>query len=87
VASVAETPWPLSQFSRPEPLLFLSSSFSFILTRLSGPCSRPTCYSENLVAPGIEPSNLPQIYPKVISLLPSLSPLPFKDTFGVGFII
>jgi hypothetical protein len=31
-----------SRFSRPEPLLFLSSSSSVVLTRLSGPRSRPT---------------------------------------------
>jgi hypothetical protein len=31
-----------SQFSRPEPLLFLSSSSSFILMRLNGPRSGPT---------------------------------------------
>jgi hypothetical protein len=31
-----------SQFSRPEPLLFHSSTSSVILTRLSGPCSIPT---------------------------------------------
>jgi hypothetical protein len=29
-------------FSRPEPLLFLSSSSSVVLMRLSGPRSRPT---------------------------------------------
>jgi hypothetical protein len=33
---------PYSRFSRPEPLLFLSSSSSVVLTRLSGPRSRPT---------------------------------------------
>jgi hypothetical protein len=32
---------PYSRFSRPEPLLFLSSSPSIVLTRLSGPRSRP----------------------------------------------
>jgi hypothetical protein len=31
-----------SRVSRPEPLLFLSSSSSVVLTRLSGPRSRPT---------------------------------------------
>jgi hypothetical protein len=31
-----------SRFSRPEPLLFLSSSSSVVLTRQSGPRSRPT---------------------------------------------
>jgi hypothetical protein len=33
---------PYSQFSRPESLLFLPSSSSVVLTRLSGPRSRPT---------------------------------------------
>jgi hypothetical protein len=31
---------PYSRLSRPEPLLFLSSSFSIVFTRLSGPRSR-----------------------------------------------
>jgi hypothetical protein len=34
--------WSYSQISRPEPLLFLSSSSSVVLTRLSGPRSRPS---------------------------------------------
>jgi hypothetical protein len=33
---------PYSRLSRPEPLLFLPSSSSVVLTRLSGPHSRPT---------------------------------------------
>jgi hypothetical protein len=33
---------PYSRLSRPEPLLFLPSSPSVVLTRLSGPRSRPT---------------------------------------------
>jgi hypothetical protein len=33
--------WPYSRISRLEPLLFLSSSSSTVLTRLSGPRSRP----------------------------------------------
>jgi hypothetical protein len=33
---------PYCRFSRPEPLLFLPSSPSVVLTRLSGPRSRPT---------------------------------------------
>jgi hypothetical protein len=33
---------PYSRLSRPEPLLFLPSSSSVVLTRLSGPRSRPT---------------------------------------------
>jgi hypothetical protein len=35
---------PYSRFSRPEPLPFLSSSSSVVLTRLSGPRSRPTTF-------------------------------------------
>jgi hypothetical protein len=35
------SPWPYSRISRPEPLLFLPSSSSIVLMRLSGPCSRP----------------------------------------------
>jgi hypothetical protein len=38
VVSAAD-PFP---FPRPEPLLLLSSSSSTVLTRLSGPSSRPT---------------------------------------------
>jgi hypothetical protein len=33
---------PYSRFSRPEPLLFLPSSSSIVLTRLNEPRSRPT---------------------------------------------
>jgi hypothetical protein len=44
---------PYSRFSRQEPLIFLSSSSSVVLTRLSGPRSRPTIFF--LVVPGIEP--------------------------------
>jgi hypothetical protein len=35
-----------SRFSRPEPLLFLPGSSSVVLTRLSGPRSRPTTSQE-----------------------------------------
>jgi hypothetical protein len=42
-------------FLDPEQLLFHSNSFSVILTRLSGPRSRPTTSQKNFVAPGIEP--------------------------------
>jgi hypothetical protein len=35
--------WPYSRLSRPQPLLFPSSS-SVVLTRLSGPHSRPTTF-------------------------------------------
>jgi hypothetical protein len=45
---------PYSRFSRQEPLLFLSSSSSVVLTRLSGPRSRPITFVF-LVVPGIEP--------------------------------
>jgi hypothetical protein len=43
-----------SRLSRPEPLLFLPSSFSVALTRLSGPRSRPTTFLffSFLVMPG-----------------------------------
>jgi hypothetical protein len=47
--------WPYSRISRPELLLFLSSSSSVVRTSLSGPRSRPTTTQKNLVAPGIEP--------------------------------
>jgi hypothetical protein len=49
---------PYSRFSRPEPLLFLPSSSPIILTKLSGPRSRPTTSQKNLVVPGIEPGPL-----------------------------
>jgi hypothetical protein len=49
---------PYSRLSRPEALLFLPSSSSVVLTRLSGPRSRPTTSQKNLVAPGIEPETL-----------------------------
>jgi hypothetical protein len=45
---------PYSRFSRQEPLLFLPSSSSVVLTRLSGPRSRPTTFFF-LVVQGIEP--------------------------------
>jgi hypothetical protein len=38
---------PYSRFSRPEPLFFLSSSSSVVLTRLSGPRSRHCTSQEN----------------------------------------
>jgi hypothetical protein len=44
---------PYSLFSRQEPLLFYQVSSSVVLTRLSGPHSRPTTFF--LVVPGIEP--------------------------------
>jgi hypothetical protein len=42
VVSVTDPLRPYSRFSRPEPLLFPPSSSSVVLTRLSGPRSRPT---------------------------------------------
>jgi hypothetical protein len=42
VASVTDPYSHILGFSRPEPLLFLPSSSSIVLTRLSGPRSRPT---------------------------------------------
>jgi hypothetical protein len=42
-------------FLNSEPQLFHSGSSLVILTRLSGPCSRPTTSKKNLVAQGIEP--------------------------------
>jgi hypothetical protein len=37
---------PYSRISRPEPLIFLPTSSSVVLTRLSGPRSRPTTSQE-----------------------------------------
>jgi hypothetical protein len=37
---------PYSRFSRPEPLLFLPSSSSIVITRLSGFCSRSTTFQK-----------------------------------------
>jgi hypothetical protein len=48
---------PYSRFPITEPQLFLSSSSSIVLTSLSGPRSR-LCFSENVVAPGMEPGPL-----------------------------
>src|SRR5215510_10155041 len=56
--SAQRVPTAVNLFSRPEPLLFYSSSSSVDLTRLtrlSGPRSTPTTTQKNLVAPGIEP--------------------------------
>jgi hypothetical protein len=36
--------WPYSRFSRQEPLLFYQVAAQFVLTRLSGPRSRPTTF-------------------------------------------
>jgi hypothetical protein len=53
---------PYSRLSKPDPLLFLPSSSSIVLMRLSGPCSRTTTSQEILVAPVIEPGPL-DLYP------------------------
>jgi hypothetical protein len=58
VVSAADTLRLYSRFPRPEQLLFLPSSSSIVLTRLSGPRSRRTTSQKNLVAPGIEPGPL-----------------------------
>jgi hypothetical protein len=47
---------PYSRLSRPEPLLFLPSSSSVVLTRLSGPVPDPLLFFL-LVVPGIEPGS------------------------------
>jgi len=49
------SPRPLISVFWPGAATFYSSGSSIDLTRLSGPRSRTTNYSENLVAPGIEP--------------------------------
>jgi hypothetical protein len=55
VVSAADPYGRYSQFSRPEALLFLSSSSSFIRTRAEWTPFQTHCYVENLVAPEIEP--------------------------------
>jgi hypothetical protein len=55
VVSVTDPLRLYSRISSPEPLFFLSSSSSIVLTRLSGPGSRPTTSQKNLVLPEIEP--------------------------------
>jgi hypothetical protein len=55
---------PYSRLSRPEPLLFLSSSSSIVLTRLTGSLSCPHYPSEYLIGPGIEPGPLTTIWPR-----------------------
>jgi hypothetical protein len=44
VVSVTDLLRRYTRLSRPKPLLFLSSNSSIVLTRLSGPRSRPTTY-------------------------------------------
>jgi hypothetical protein len=57
VVSVTDPYGRILGFHRPEPLRFLPSSSSVVLTRLSGPRSKSST-TENLVAPGIEPGPL-----------------------------
>jgi hypothetical protein len=59
------SPRSYSRISRPEALLFLPSSSSILLTRLSGPLSR----SPVLVAPRIEPGPL-DVYPGTLTSRP-----------------
>jgi hypothetical protein len=49
---------PCSRLSRPESLLFLPSSSSVVLTRMSGSRSWTNTSQKNQVAPGIEPGPL-----------------------------
>jgi hypothetical protein len=53
VFSVTDPYGRILGFSRQEPLLFLSSSSSVVLMRLSGPLSRPTTFF--LLVLGMEP--------------------------------
>jgi hypothetical protein len=46
VVSAVDSVRPYFRLSRPEPLFFLSSSSSIVLTRLSGPRSRPTTFQK-----------------------------------------
>jgi hypothetical protein len=57
---------PYSRIHRPEPLLFISSSSSIVLTRLSGPYSKRHYFSEKLIAPGNEPGPL-DLYPGTLT--------------------
>jgi hypothetical protein len=60
---------PYSRFSRPEPLLFLPSSSSIVLTRLGGHHYRPTTTQRSLVVPGIEPGPL-DLWPGTVTTKP-----------------
>jgi hypothetical protein len=53
--------WPYSRFYRQEPLLFLSSSSSIVLTRLSGPRSRPTTFFTGSAG------NPPDLKPRILT--------------------
>jgi hypothetical protein len=52
------SPRPYSRIPTPEPLLFLPSSSSIVLARLSGPPLQTHYFSENVVEPEIEPGPL-----------------------------
>jgi hypothetical protein len=52
------SPKAVISVSRPKPLIFHPSSSSVVLARPSGPRSKPTNFSENVVAPGIEHGSL-----------------------------
>jgi hypothetical protein len=54
VVSVTDPYGRILGFLNREALRFLSSSSSVVLTRLSGPRSRPTTSQKNLLAPGIQ---------------------------------
>jgi hypothetical protein len=56
MVSVTDPYGRILDFLDKEPLLFLSSSSSVVLTRLSGPRSRPTTFF-CLEVPGIEPGS------------------------------
>jgi hypothetical protein len=58
VVSMADPLRRLSRFSRPEPLLFLPSSSSDVLNEAEWTPFQNHYFSENLVAPGIEPGPL-----------------------------
>jgi hypothetical protein len=49
---------PYSGISRPEPLLFLSNSSTVVLNEAERTSFQAHYFSENLVAPGIEPEPL-----------------------------
>jgi hypothetical protein len=55
VVSEADPPWSLIAVSYTGAVTFLSSSSSFILTRAEWTPFQTHCYSENVVAPRIEP--------------------------------
>jgi hypothetical protein len=58
VVSATDSHGRYSRFSRPEPLLFLPSSSSVVLMRLSGPRSRPTASQKIWKCRESNPGNL-----------------------------